>query len=199
MKYITYLLLLTTALFSNEREVESITYRSQSGATIALIHLTDGSVWKWIPDTYSENLLRCWRAGDPVIIQSINHQGLGLKNLYRPHYVPIVSLSFNSYPLYPTIRSADPVKGYLELSDGTKWELLYDFNLRALHYWTRGDRIIAVEGVQKNFELINLDIPYENACQIERFVHVAPAEAALCQEKSEEELLSANRAFAIMH
>lgn len=192
MKYLTLILFFSSVIFANDREIESITYRSQAGATVALIQLNDGSVWKWSPDLYSENLLRRWEEGDKVLIQAINHPGFGLKNLSKPHYTPIVSLSFNSYPLYPTVEKCDNSYGVLELSDGTQWEILYDFNIRTLHHWTPGDRIIAVKGIQDNFELINLDIPHENRGQIERFMEVTPLPSSLCQEPIKEEILSAN-------
>ncbi|MDN3505754.1 MAG: hypothetical protein P0S96_00805 [Simkaniaceae bacterium] len=199
MKYLAFFLCVLSSLSAFDREIESITYRSQAGATISLIQLNDGSVWKWSPDLYSENLLRRWEVGDRVLIQAINHPGFGLKNLDKPHYTPIVSLSFNSYPLYPTVKKCDNSYGVLELSDGTKWEILYDFNIRTLHHWTTGDRIIAVKGIQDNFELINLDIPHENRGQIERFMEVTPTPSSLCQEPVKEEILSANPQSAIIH
>lgn len=166
-----------TMLNAATRKIVSISYRSNNqGDTVALIQLSDGSVWKWAPDFYSENLLRCWDKGDEVLIQAINHPGYGMKNLSKPHYNPIVTLTFNSYPLYPTIVATDTQNGMIELSDKTKWNILYDFNKRTLVYWAAGDRILAVKGVQNNFELINLDIPYENRCQIERFMEVCPSE-----------------------
>lgn len=74
MKHFLLTLLLSTHLFSaHTRTIESISYRSNQGATIALIQLTDGSVWKWSPDLYSENLLRRWNEGDQILIQAINH------------------------------------------------------------------------------------------------------------------------------
>jgi hypothetical protein len=192
MKYLTLLFLLPILLIASERKLESISYRSQAGTTIALIELDDGSIWKWTPDSFSENLLRRWETGDRILIEAINHQGFGLHNLDRPHYIPTVSLNFNSYLLYPTLRKADGAFGTLELSDGTKWEVLYDFNLRTLQHWTSGDRIIAVEGLQGNFELLNLDIPHGNRGQIERYMEVLPVDSALAQEAHEEEILSTN-------
>lgn len=163
-------------LIATTRKIVSITYRSNAqGDTVGLLQLTDGSIWKWVPDAYSENLLRCWDKGDEVLIQAINHPGYGIKNLSKPHYSPVVTLSFNSYPLYPTIVASDTQNGVIELSDKTRWNILYDFNKRTLFHWAVGDRVLAVKGVQNNFELINLDIPYENRAQIERFMEVAPS------------------------
>lgn len=192
MKWLLPLLFLSSLIFAEitPRKIESITYRSQQGATIALIQLTDGSIWKWSPDPYSENLLRRWEEGDEILIQSINHSGFGLKNLNKPHYSPIVSLSFNSYLLYPTFVGRDHCYGLIYLSDGTQWQILYDFNKRTLHHWSHGDRIIAVKGIQNNYELINLDIPHENRCQIERFMEVTPFDQDIpvppCIEEEEE-------------
>jgi len=199
MKYLILFILFSSLVFASEREIETITYRSQAGTTIALIQLNDGSIWKWSPDLYSENFLRRWEEGDKVLVQAINHPGFGLKNLSKPHYTPIVSLSFNSYTLYPTVENCDDSYGVLELSDGTKWEILYDFNIRTLHHWSSGDRIIAVKGIQDNFELINLDIPHENRCQIERFMEVTPIQSSLCKEPVEEEILSANPLSGTIH
>lgn len=158
------------------RTVESISYRSYQGATIALVTLTDQSTWKWIPDLYSENYLRKWKEGDEIIIRVTNHPGFALQNLNQPHYTPIVALSFHSYLLYPYIANYED--GVIELSDGSQWDLIYDFNKRTLCHWSIGDRIIPVQGIQNNFELINLDIPYENRCQIERFIEVIPYDAS---------------------
>lgn len=196
------LIFLSFSLFADTvRKIESITYRSQQGATIALIQLTDGSIWKWSPDLYSENLLRRWAEGDEILIQAINHPGFSLKNLNKPHFNPIVALSFNSYLLYPTVVSCDNCHGVIELSDGAKWEILYDFNKRTLHHWSAGDRIVAVKGIQGNYELLNLDIPHENRCQIERLMEVTPFDPNIqlppCIEE-EEEALSANASFDII-
>ncbi|NGX37429.1 MAG: hypothetical protein K1000chlam2_00585 [Chlamydiae bacterium] len=178
MKMLALLLILLTSIVSAEnklaRKIESISYRSQLGATVALITLTDGSVWKWTPDTYSENLLRKWTEGDEVTIRVIHHPGFVLQNLTKPHYTPTVALTFNSYLLFPSLAKCYNGDGIIELSDGSKWELLYDFNLRTLHHWTLGDRIIPVKGSQGNFELINLDIPFESRSCIERYIEVFP-------------------------
>lgn len=175
MKCLLFLLTICT-FFANAstRKIESISYRSNQGATVVLIQLTDGSVWKWCPDLYSENLLRRWSEGDEILIQAINHPGFGLKNLNKPYYNPIVALTFNSYLLYPSVTSIDNCYGVIELSDGNKWQILYDFNKRTLLHWSKGDRIITVRGIQNNYELINLDIPHENRSQIERVMEVAP-------------------------
>jgi len=155
------------------KKLDSITYRSQIGTTIALIKLSDDSVWKWIPDAYSENLLRKWSEGDEVIVSVVNHPGFILQNLSKPHYIPTVALSFNSYPLFPCIENFSENNTVIELSDGSKWELLYDFNKRTLFHWSVNDRVIPVKGMHDYFQLINLDIPHENRCLIERNVQVA--------------------------
>lgn len=170
-------LLLTIPFFGQEdRYIESITYRSNHGATLALIQLTDGSIWKWYPDQYTENLLRRWEEGDQVLINAVYHPGLSLKNLDKPHYTPIVALTFNSYLLYPTVEKSDNCHGTITLSDKSKWQIVYDFNKRTLFHWAKGDRIIVVRGIQNNYELINLDIPHENRAQIERTMEVAPCD-----------------------
>ena len=83
------------------RRIDSIDYRSQQAMTIALIKLSDGSIWKWLPDAYSENLLRKWSQGDEIIIRVFNQPGFVLQNLSKPHYLPTVALTFNSYLLFP--------------------------------------------------------------------------------------------------
>lgn len=176
----TFLLLLVTSLslFANapSRKIQSISYRSNYGATIALIQLSDGSIWEWCPDIYSVNLLRNWSPGDEILIQVTNHSGFAMKNLNNTHYIPKVALSFNSYPLFPTVIASDSANGAIQLSDGTHWRIQFDFNKKTLLHWIPGDRIIAVKGVKNNYELINIDIPYDesNRCQIERFMEVAP-------------------------
>lgn len=175
--WLLFFLFLTLQLQAEDplyRTIESISYRSQQGNTIALIKLSDDSVWKWIPDTYSENLLRKWAYGDPVVIKTTNHPGFILHNLTHPVYSPTVSLTFNSYLLFPSLEQFDLENRLLTLSDGTEWEILFDFNKRTLHHWATGDRIIPVEGEHGNFELINLDIPHQNRAQIERNIQVGP-------------------------
>jgi len=179
MKKILSLLLLTTILTAAiplERKLQSVDYRTQSGATIVLITLNDGSIWKWIPDHFSENLLRKWTEGDPIVIQAVNHPGFLLQNLAKPLFTPTVALSFNSYPLYPSIKDYDTDLDLITLSDGTKWTLVFDFNKRTLHHWAQDDRIVPVKGANNNYELINLDVPFDNRSQIERFVEVLPLE-----------------------
>jgi len=177
----TFLLLciLSTSLFGSEeyeRTLESITYRSQAGMMVALIKLSDDSVWKWAPDAYSENLLRKWAEGDRIVIRTANHPGFILQNLERPHYMPTVSSSFNSYPLFPAIVDISSNRSEVTLTDGSKWELIYAFNQKALCEWTQGDRVVPVKGFQHTYDLINLDIPYENRCMIERSVQVAKSQ-----------------------
>lgn len=178
MKKILIALLLLTSLLSAqeplERQLQSIDYRTQGGTTIVLITLSDGSIWKWTPDIYSENLLRKWAEGDPIIIQAVNHPGFILQNLSKPHYEPPVALSFNSYLLFPSIVSYEKDLDLITLSDGSQWELVYDFNKRTLYHWELSDRIIPVQGVHNNFELINIDVPFENRSQIERCIEVLP-------------------------
>lgn len=178
MKKILITLLLLTSLLSAdvplERHLQSIDYRTQAGTTIVLITLSDGSIWKWTPDIYSENLLRKWTEGDPIIIQAVNHPGFILQNLSKPHYEPPVALSFNSYLLFPSIVSYEKDLDLIILSDGSQWELVYDFNKRTLYHWELSDRIIPVKGVHNNFELINIDVPFENRSQIERCIEVLP-------------------------
>ena len=178
MKTLLAIFLFLTSILTAEtnltRKIESINYRSQVGSTIALITLTDGSVWKWTPDIFSENLLRKWTEGDEVTIRVINHPGYILQNLSKPHYTPTVALTFNSYQLFPSLAKCENGDGIIELSDGSQWELIYDFNLRTLHYWAIGDRIIPVKGSQGNFALINLAIPFETRCYIERYIEVLP-------------------------
>ena len=157
------------------RKIESISYRSQNGNTIALIKLTDDSVWKWMPDSYSEHLLRTWEDGDEIVIKVINHPGFLLQNLAKPLYTPIVALTFNSYSLFPTIKTVDLENNLIVLSDGSNWQLQYDFNKRTLHYWRVGQRIIPVRGVHDTLELISLDIPHGNPCQIERSIPIGSA------------------------
>jgi hypothetical protein len=171
------------------RTLASISYRSLNGSTVALITLTDQSTWKWIPDLYSENLLRKWKEGDPIIVSVTNHPGFALQNTSQPHYMPIVALSFHSYLLYPYIVGYEDE--VIELSDGTQWDLIYDFNKRTLCHWSFGDRIIPVQGSQNNFELINLDIPYENRCQIERFVEVIPYDPSFYENVEETQVSKA--------
>lgn len=175
MKWLITLLFFTTTLFSQNlsRTISDITYRTQLGTTIGLIELSDGSTWKWISDCYSENYLRKWAPGDRIIIRIVNHPGFCMQNLDKPHYNPMVSLSFDSYLLFPAIKNYDK-EGFIILSDGSKWELLYDFNKRTLFHWAIGDRIICVKGIHNNFEIINIDIPHENRCQIERSIEVLP-------------------------
>ncbi len=163
-----------TAAKPVEKKLDSISYRSQAGATVALITLSDESVWKWTPDIYSENLLRKWTKGDTIIIQVGNHPGFLLENPSTPHYTPLVALSFSSYPLYPTLKKYDKQSSSIELSDGSQWVLLHSFNKRTLHHWAEEDQIIPVKGTHGNYELINLDIPYENRSQIERCIEVVP-------------------------
>ena len=173
MKTLLTFLLFTQLLSANiVRKIESISYRSQVGNTIALIKLTDESVWKWVPDTYSENMLRNWKDGDEVYIHVGNHPGFALQNKTKPLYSPIVALSFNSYTLYPSLKKYITDENTIHLSDNTRWEVLYDFHKRNLVYWNIGDRIIPVKGPNDSYELINLDIPYENRSQIERSIEV---------------------------
>ena len=179
MKRLTILtlLFLSSLINANEtRTLVSIDYRSQIGNTIALIALSDDSVWKWTPDTYSENLLRKWSQGDQIIISASNCPGYTLHNLSRPHYSPTVALSFNSYLLFPSITEIDTDHSTLSLSDGSQWTLIFDFNQRTLLEWTREDRVVPVKGETNNFELINLDIPFESRCQAERSMQVQPTE-----------------------
>jgi len=171
---ILFALALLTAACPIDRTLESIDYRTQAGNTIVLITLSDGSVWKWSPDHFSENLLRKWTAGDPIIVQAVNHPGFLLQNLTNPLYIPTVALSFNSYPLYPSIKNYDCIQDIITLSDGTKWVLVFDFNKRTLHHWAQEDRIVPVKGISNNYELINLDVPFDNRSQIERVVEVFP-------------------------
>lgn len=175
-KFFALLLLIAplTAQVPLERTVQSIDYRSQSGATVVLITLSDGSIWKWLPDPYSENLLRKWTAGDPIIIQAVNHPGFFLQNLTKPLYIPPVALSFNSYLLFPSIENYEKELDRITLSDGSQWELVYDFNKRTLYHWAKEDRIIPVKGIHNNYELINIDVPFENRGQIERCIEVLP-------------------------
>ena len=192
MKWIFALIFFLPFFLSSDeafsRKIDSIDYRSQQGKTIALIKLSDGSLWKWFPDTFSENMLRKWEQGDEIIIRILNQPGFLLQNLGKPHYNPSVALSFNSYPIFPSITQYE--NGVIELSNGTKWQLLYDFNKRTLYHWAIGDRIIPVKGINYNFELINLDIPPENRSQIERFIEVEPFIAeSLIEEMQEEETL----------
>lgn len=162
---------------SYERTISSINYQaSPTGTMVAQIKLSDGSLWKWSPDAYSENLLRKWAEGDQIIVRTANHPGFILHNVERPHYMPIVSLNFNSYALFPSIVEISKDRSDITLSDGSHWELIYAFNQKALCEWTPGDRVIAVKGYQHTFDLINLDIPYENRCMIERSIQVAQSE-----------------------
>lgn len=188
-KLLILTLVLSLKLYSDDslvRTIESISYRSQQGNTIALIELSDTSVWKWIPDTYSENLLRKWEHGDEVIVKTINHPGFILQNLSKPLYSPTVSLTFNSYLIFPSIENYDEKNYSLNLSDGTQWNLVFDFNQRTLHHWSYGDRIIPVQEENGVFELINLDIPHENRTKIERSVQVnlTPQMFATIEEKN---------------
>lgn len=194
-KWLACIFLFLTSFLSAQdpvtRTLDSIAYRSQLGSTVGLIKLSDGSIWKWSPDTYSENLLRKWAEGDEIVIRAINQPGFILQNLKKPHFSPTVALSFNSYPLFPYIEQFDEESKVILLSDGSLWELLYDFNIRTLVHWAIGDRIIAVRGASTNFELINLDIPYEKRNPIERNVQVTryiPLETPLLAE----DLLSKN-------
>jgi len=177
MKRILFFFIFITTLQAQpivKRTIESITYRSQVGSLVCSIKLSDGSTWKWIPDIYSENLLRKWSEEDEVIIRiHNNHPGFLLHNLSKPHYTPTVALNFNSYSLFPYITKLLCEDYLVELSDGSKWEVVYDFNKRTLCHWAVGDRIICVQGIHDDFELINLDIPCENRCQIERNMQVA--------------------------
>lgn len=175
MKKFIPLLLLTLSLQAlQSRSIESIKYHSQQGSTIALINLSDGSTWKWLPDFYSENLIRTWREGDEVTISVGNQPGFLLKNLSKPLYEPTVALSFTSYTLFPSIEYIE--EETISLSDGSHWKYIFDFNKRTLRYWKQGDRIIPVEGSNKNFVLINLDIPHGNRGQIERQIDVLPSQ-----------------------
>lgn len=178
MKKLLLLLLpiLLTAASPVERTLQSIDYRTSGGNTVVLITLSDGSIWKWIPDNFSENLLRKWAEGDPIIIQAVNHPGFLLQNLARPLFIPTVALSFNSYPLYPSIKDYNSKLDLITLSDGSQWVLVFDFNKRTLHHWAQDDRVVPVKGIGNNFELINLDIPYDNRSQIERIIEVFPYE-----------------------
>lgn len=177
MKWILPLLLFGLSAVYGEtacgpRYIDSITYHSQQGATIALIKLSDESVWKWSPDFYSENQLRRWQEGDEITILTDCHPGLRLQNRSHPHYLPHVALTFNSYLLFPSLIEVN--KERILLSDGTVWEYVYEFNRRTLRNWELGDRIIPVKGVKENFQLINIDIPYDNQIQIERYIEVEP-------------------------
>lgn len=177
-KYLTLFVLLTTTLFSSPyvRTIDSISYKSQGGSTLVLIQLSDSSSWKWTPDAYSENLLRKWQKGDQIVIKTVNHPGFILQNLASPLYTPTVCLSYNSYNLYPYIEEIDLREDHITLSDGSKWELVYDFNKRTLVHWSVGDRIIPVVGEADNQELINLDIPFDNRCQVERSIQIIACE-----------------------
>ncbi|NGX38835.1 MAG: hypothetical protein KR126chlam1_00150 [Chlamydiae bacterium] len=187
MKWIgSIALLLSSLLHANHtelRKLDSISYRSQIGSTIALIKLSDGSLWKWMPDPFSENLLRKWAPGDEIIIRTPNQPGYVLQNLSRPHYTPIVSLSFGSYPVFPSIAEINKELSQIELDDGSLWQLIYEFNHRTLYHWSEGDRIVAVRGMQENYELINLDIPFANRSEIERCIQVT----LLLSHKAEEQ------------
>ncbi len=170
-------LLSVTTLQANDlliRKIDNISYRSLNGATIGLIKLTDGSVWKWLPDMYSETLLRNWAEGDKIVIEVANCPGFILNNLSKPHFSPMVALSFNSYTIFPAISRYDKENNSIVLNDGSKWELIDGFNKRTLYHWTAGDRVIPVRGPYENYQLINLDIPFENQAQIERHVEVSP-------------------------
>lgn len=188
MKRILALLISLSSIIEAEiacspRSVESITYHSQSGQTIALIKLTDESVWKWSPDFYSENMLRKWQQGDEILVQANCKPGLLLKNLHHPHYIPQVALTFNSYLVFPSIESIE--NETIFLSDGSVWEFLFEFNRRTLRHWSIGDRIIPVRGEIENFQLINIDIPFDNRAKIERYIEVLPkSEACLPFSKS---------------
>lgn len=154
------------------RTIESISYHSQGGKTLVLINLSDNSVWKWSPDFYSENMLRKWQTGDEILIHANYKPGFILKNLQNSYYSPQVCLTFNSYLLYPFIES---IKGKtIYLSDGSIWEYIFEFNRRTLRYWQIGDRIIPVLGEVENFQLINMDVPFDNRSQIERYIEVFP-------------------------
>lgn len=172
MKWITlFFLFFALSLHASsisKRTIEKIDYRTQSGSTIVLIKLSDGSTWKWMPDKFSENFLRSWSSGDQVIIGVSNQPGFTLQNISNIRYIPTVVLTFNSYTIYPQISQLNETKKLVELSDGSKWRLLYDFNLRELSRWALGDRVIPVSGIKDNFELINIDIPHQNNSQMNR-------------------------------
>lgn len=175
MKYLLFVVFFVTTIFgfSNTiRKIESINYRAQGGEIIASIKLSDGSIWIWTPDTFSSNLLRSWKEGDEVTISTSNHPGYVLYNLSKPRYQPTVSLSFQSYTLFPYITNISPDRTIIELNDGSSWRLLYEFNLRTTYHWSRGDRMITTKGTRQNYELINLDIPFENRLSIERSIQV---------------------------
>lgn len=182
------LLLFQTALIGQDRTLESISYRSQAGNTIALIKLSDQSLWKWTPDAFSENLLRKWAPGDPIVIKTINHPGFVLENLACPHYTPIVSLTFNSYLLFPQLNGFDPMTSQIKLSDGSTWELAFHFHQRTLYHWSEGDRIILAHGEHGCCELLNLDIPYPNKSQIERSVQVESCPISCSPPEKREEI-----------
>jgi len=184
MKHLAFFLLsiFTMTLSADcefERTVESISYNAQTGNTVGQIKLSDGSTWKWTPDAYSENLLRKWTEGDQIIIRMGNHPGFILQNLQRPHYMPVVSLNFDSYLIFPCIESLGDMGKSIALSDGSEWELVYDFDLRSLTQWAIGDRVIPMKGFQETFELINLDIPFENHRFVERNIQVAQSKCPL--------------------
>lgn len=182
MKYLALFLTLALPLFSFQltcpvdvpetRVLEKITYKEVSDGVRAEIRLSDGSVWKWTPLPYDENLLRKWMKGDEIFIKTLNHPGIALQNLKQPHYIPIVSISFDSYTMYPFIEEIGEECRSLILCDGSEWEPIFGFNVRTLHYWSLGDRVIPVRGLNGEYELINLDIPHENRGQIERTIQV---------------------------
>jgi len=175
MKFLLFIILTTTFFAAPlQRNIEDIAYRSHNGATICLIKLSDGSVWKWTPDAFSENFLRTWNNGDPILIEAVNQPGFILHNLAKPHYSPQVALTFSSYTVYPSLRSYTATDLFVELDDGSTWELLDTYNKRTLTQWAQGDRIIPVKGSHDSYQLINLDIPYENRSHIERHIEVFP-------------------------
>jgi hypothetical protein len=169
---ITLSLIIDAKIACSPRLIESVTYHRQSGQTIAFIKLTDESIWKWSPDFYSENMLRKWQQGDEILIQANCKPGLLLKNLHQPHYIPQVALTFDSYLVFPSIESIE--NKTISLSDGSVWELLFEFNRRTLRHWSIGDRIIPVRGEIENFQLIDIDIPFDNRAKIERYIEVLP-------------------------
>lgn len=176
MKHLISFLLIcfaTTCGFCQEnRKIDSIIYRSQGIDMIATIKLSDESMWTWVPDPCSVNLLRTWKAGDEIIIELGNHPGFILHNISKPRYQPIVSLCFQSYNLFPSITKLALDGTFIELSDESSWQLLYEFNLRTLKYWSEGDHIIVTKGIRDNYELINLDISCNNRLCIERSIQV---------------------------
>lgn len=188
MKRLFLFLFLFTSLLKADslvRTIKELRYEFDSAHSQVLISLSDGSVWHWYPELYTETLLSNWEKGDEVTIHASQHAGFVLHNLSKTHYTPRVALDYECCTLFPTIEKIERDGFILELSDGSRWELVYDFSRKSFLHWQEGDRVIPVKGNLENFELINLNIPYDSRPFIERALQVEQIKPTLSKKEKQ--------------